>query len=130
MRSRDPLKVLAKLRRIEILEARRVLAERQAALAAAELRRDETAAAPGREAASAEPMQFAAWAPVALAERDRAVAAERHGVGLAKLAREALLVTRLAERQVELILEERQRAAALKQRRRMQMLLDEFAGRR
>ncbi len=133
----DALATLARLRRLEVAEARRHLAERNAALAAAEARHDQARAAPGTEAArpadaasGTGPGDYAAWLPLALAERDRAARAARHSAGMATQARDALAVQRAAERQVELLREQRAAAVALKARRKAQAVLDEFGGRR
>ena len=125
----DPLATLARLRRLEVAEARRNLAERNAALAAAEARLAAARAAPAAEAAATAEFplaDYAAWLPLGLAERERAARAERHSAGLAGMAREALALRRAAERQVELLREEPAAAAALKAKRKAQALLDEF----
>ncbi len=129
----DPLATLARLRRLEVAQARKQLAERNVALAAAEARHDEACAAPGREGAHADaavPADYAAWVPRALAERERAARAAQHSANLAQMARDALALHRTAERQVELLREQQAAAAALKTRRRQQALLDEFGSRR
>lgn len=129
MSRRDPLAVLAKLRRLETLEAHRLLAERQRALQDAERRRDNAVAAPMQEAATAAPDDMAAWVPGALAERERAKLAVRQSANLHELAREGLALRRLAEKQVALLQEEKQRLATLRDRRKVQALLDDLAGR-
>jgi len=126
----DPLATLARLRRLEVAQARKQLAERNAALAAAEARHDAACAAPGREAATAHPADYAAWLPLGLAERERAARAAQHSASLAQMARDALAVQRTAQRQVELLREQQAAAAALKLRRKQQALLDEFGSRR
>jgi hypothetical protein len=135
----DPLATLARLRRLEVAQARKQLAERNAALAAAEARHDVARAAPGREAdaanraasaATAAPADYAAWLPLGLAERERAARAAQHSANLAQMARDALTLHRTAERQVELLREQQAAALALKTRRKQQALLDEFGGRR
>ncbi len=152
----DPLATLARLRRLDVAQARKHLAERNAALAAAEARHDTARAAPGREAAlipgreaalspsreagsipgqeaapeGAAPSDYAAWLPLGLAERERAARAAQHSANLAQQARDALALQRTAERQVELLREQQAAAAALKLRRKQQALLDEFGSRR
>ena len=135
----DPLATLARLRRLEVAQARKQLAERNAALAAAEVRHDAARAAPGREAEAAKcaasaamthPAAYAAWLPLGLAERERAARAAQHSANLVQMARDALAVQRTAERQVELLREQQAAALARKVRRKQQSLLDEFGSRR
>ncbi len=126
----DTLAVLARLRRLEVARAQKLLAERNAALASAEARHAAAEAAPGTEAARAAPADFAAWLPLALAERERAARGAQHSANLAELARDALTLTRLAQRQVELLRAEKARAEAKRAARRDQAALDDLAGRR
>ncbi len=138
----DPLATLARLRRLEVAQARKQLAERNAALAAAEVRHDAARAAPGREAEAAKCAAsaamthpaayaaYAAWLPLGLAERERAARAAQHSANLVQMARDALAVQRTAERQVELLREQQAAALARKVRRKQQSLLDEFGSRR
>jgi flagellar biosynthesis chaperone FliJ len=126
----DPLATLARLRRLEVAQARKQLAERNLALAAAEARHDTARAAPGREAGTAAPADYAAWLPLGLAERERAARAAQHSANQAQMARDALAVQRTAERQVELLREQKAATAVLKARRKAQALLDEFGSRR
>jgi hypothetical protein len=133
--ARDPLAALRRLRSLEVLEARRVLVDRQAALRQAEAAAAEAAARLESEAALAADLpggaaDYAAWVPLGRAACDRQRVASDHAAALAEISRTALAGTRAAENAVEQVLEMRQERAALAAARRDQAMLDEIGGRR
>src|SRR4051794_30169271 len=104
--ARDPLAALRRLRSLEVLEARRLLAERQAALRQAEVAAAEAAARLEVEAALAADLpggaaDYAAWVPLGRAACDRQRAAADRAGALAEFGRTALAGTRAAENAVE-----------------------------
>lgn len=125
----DPLDALNRLRRLETRAARRHLAERLAALGAAEARLLAAEQAPAAEAAVQDPATYGAWLPRAMADRERARLVHRGSERLAEAAREALVAARSAGRAVELLLEHRAAAARAAAARREQALLDDLAAR-
>src|SRR5690349_16236377 len=93
--ARDPLAALRRLRSLEVLEARRVLVDRQAALRQAEVMAAEAAARLDSEAALAAAMpggaaNYAAWIPLGRAARDRQQVASDQAAALAEVSRTAL----------------------------------------
>jgi hypothetical protein len=131
MPSRDPLAVLARLRRLETDQARRLLADRLARGGAATGRAEAAAAALVSEAAATtQPGDYGAWLTRGLAERARA----EHALLLARqeedAARQALAAARSAERAVETLAAERARRAAREALRADQARLDDRAATR
>jgi len=124
--ARDPLEVLARLRRLETRAAQRHLAERLAVLQAAESRLQAATQAPAAEAATDDPAAFGAWLPRALAERERAGLALHQAEASITAAREALAVVRAAERAIEMVQEGRMQAARRARARREQAVLDDM----
>ncbi len=130
------LAALARLRRFETAVARRHVAERVGAAAAAEVRHASAAEALRTEAAIASADEaaggggvalYAAWLPRGLALRDRAAAALRLEERRLEEARAALATARLAERAVEGLAQDRAAAARRLAARRAQQRLDERA---
>ncbi|GGG15958.1 hypothetical protein GCM10010964_00350 [Caldovatus sediminis] len=126
------LVALLRLRRFETAVARRRLAERVGAAAAAEARRDAALEALQAEAAIAAASEdgaahHAAWLPRGLAGRDRAAAALRLEEERLEGARADLAAARRAERAVEVLAQERAAAARRRAARRAQERLDEMA---
>ena len=128
--ARDPLASLARLRRLETAMARRDLAERLGAVAAAEQRQALAIAAIQQEAAGDAPADYARWLPRGLAERDRADRLHKHAEYRLEEAQTALAGARAAERSVEWLQEERAREQRETQERKRQALLDDAAARR
>ncbi|WP_165943502.1 hypothetical protein [Roseicella aquatilis] len=131
----DPLLALRRLRSLEVLDARRALAERQAAVQAAERAAAESEARLGIEAAvaAASPRggaDYAAWAPLGRAARDRSAAASAAAGEQAEAGRLALAGHRAAENAVERLIEMQREAKAVAAKRKFQALLDEIGGRR
>jgi len=126
--ARDPLTVLARLRRLEVEQARRMLASQREERDAAATR-----AAAAEEALRAEadgsPADYAAFLPRGMAERERAAAALRRAQAALELARIALADRRAQERAVEQLAELRAATAQAEAARREQALLDDRAGR-
>lgn len=128
-RRTDLFATLLKLRRAEVEEARRDLADAlaQASAHAADMR--EAFAALDREAAS-DPALYAAWLPWgierALAAAARAEAAEK----AVEAARVALAQARAAERAVEVMAKRRAAEEARRRARKEQAALDEAGQRR
>lgn len=129
---RDPLAVLARLRRIETDRARRLVAERLARESGAEAGHAAacTALVTEREAAAAHPAAHAAWLPRALAARDRTALARDLAVRDTAAARDALAEARAAERALEMLAEARAAEARRAALRAEQARLDAFAARR
>jgi hypothetical protein len=128
--ARDPLLVLARLRRVEADRAKRHLAERLLAQANAERGVDAAREALVAEAAEGEPAAFGAWLPRALAERERAAGHLRLAEQAAAAAREALGTARAAERATELLQEKRAAEERRAAQRRDAAVLDEAAAQR
>ena len=126
--ARDPLTVLARLRRLEVEQARRMLASQREERDAAATR-----AAAAEEALRAEAdgssVDYAAFLPRGMAERERAAAALRRAQAALELARIALADRRAQERAVEQLAELRAATAQAEAARREQALLDDRAGR-
>lgn len=131
MPARDPLAVLARVRRLETDQARRHLAERLARGAAAAARLEAADRAIAAEAAcAAQPADYAAWLVRGRADRARAaglLALEREAE---ETARQALAAARAASRAVELLAEDRAREAARTEARRVQARLDDHVAAR
>lgn len=131
MPARDPLAVLARLRRLETDQARRHLAERLARSATAAARLDAADHAFAAEAGCAAlPADYAAWLVRGRADRARAAGLLALERAAEETARQALADARAAGRAVELLTEERTRAAARKEARRVQARLDDHAATR
>ncbi|MGG5818516.1 flagellar FliJ family protein [Falsiroseomonas sp. HW251] len=126
---RDPLAVLARLRRLEVEQARRILASQQEALSAAAARAAAADAALDAERHGA-PADYAAFLPKGLAERERAAQALRRAQGSLELARMALADRRTRQRAVEMLAEGRANAARRDAARREQLGLDEHVAAR
>jgi hypothetical protein len=126
--ARDALEALARLRRLETVEARRRLAVPLAQEAAAAERLAAAAAALHAEHAP-DGGAWRLWLPRGLAERDRAALA--HGQALARLreAQAGLAACRAAERAVGMLREQRAAEARREALRGEQALLDEAAQR-
>ncbi len=127
--ARDPLAALARLRRLESDEARRVLGEANTRLAVAEARVASAAAALGAEGRPGGEEDYGRWLTRGLAERDRAARTAGFATESAEIARQALAEGRAAERALEQLREARAEAARRKALRRTQSLLDEAAAR-
>ncbi|WP_426958203.1 flagellar FliJ family protein [Muricoccus radiodurans] len=125
---RDPLAVLARLRSVEVLTARRRLAEDLTALSAAQGRVAETGEGIAREAAAATGADYAAWLPRARAARDTAAEDARRRAALVEESVAALGAARAAERAVERLAEQRCAEARREAARRESARLDEAAG--
>lgn len=126
---RDPLTVLARLRRLEVEQARRMLASQQEALTAAHARAAAAETALASEQGS-DPADYAAFLPKGLAEREKAAQAVRRAQASLEVARVALAERRTRERAVELLQAQRDAAARQDAARREQAVLDEAATRR
>ena len=127
--ARDPLAVLARLRRMETEAARRLVGQAVGRVEAAAQR--VTSATVALEAERAEhPLDYGTWLPRGLAARDRALAAGR--ISEAALAESRILLgeARAAERVVETLQEARTEALAKQLGRKAQARLDEAAARR
>lgn len=127
--ARDPLAALARLRRLESDEARRVLGEANTRLAAAEARSASAEAALSAEGTSGGEGDYGRWLPRGLAERDRATRAAGFAVESAEIARQGLVERRAAERALAQMREVRAETACRKALRQAQLLLDEAAAR-
>jgi hypothetical protein len=127
MPARDPLAVLARLRRIETDRARRLLGDRLARTAEAEARAVAASDRLGREraAAAAMPADLGAWLARGLAARDRAAAALAQAAATEATARDALAAARAAECAVETLRAARRVAAAREAARGVQAALDD-----
>jgi flagellar biosynthesis chaperone FliJ len=129
--ARDPLRVLARLRRLEVDQAKRQLAER---LRAHALAGRGVAAAEAALVAEAEvqddPAAFGAWLPRGLAERKRAERGLAHTTLRSEEARSAMTALRAAERAVEAMRDRRAAASSRQATRRDQQRLDELAAQR
>lgn len=128
--ARDPVALLARLRRIEMRRAQRHLAERLAMAGAAEARLAAAEDALPAEAAMDNAAAFGAWLPRALAERDRARLASGQARTLVEESRDVLAAAQVALRAVELFQARRSAAERLADLRREQAALDDLAGRR
>jgi flagellar biosynthesis chaperone FliJ len=130
--ARDPLAALLRLRGLEVTAARREMAARQSALAAAEARMNAARRALGEEAVAAAelPDLYAAWLPAGRAALDSASADARRAQDMAEQARADLAATRGAERAVELLREAQAKATSLRRNRKAQQALDETAAQR
>lgn len=126
---RDPLAALARLRRLETDEARRVLGEANAHLAKAEIRTVSATAALAEEAGPGGEGDYGRWLGRGLAERDRAARAVGFAAESAGIARQGLAERRAAERAIEQLREARAEEARRKIARRAQAQLDEAATR-
>jgi hypothetical protein len=109
MQQRDPLRVLMKLRQLEVSAATRLHAARRLALEQAEGRHAEALAAIDREAGHAVAAGYASWLPVALAEAQRAARAETQQSEKAESARLALTEARCEKERADRLVEARQR---------------------
>lgn len=127
--ARDGLGALARLRRLEVAEARRRMALMLAQEAAAAERLAGAGAALRAEAA-ADATSWRLWLPRGLAERDRAALARDQAAVRRDQAQDALAEARAAERAVELLREQQAAAARRRAARREQALLDDVAQRR
>ena len=127
--ARDPLATLARLRRLESDEARRVLGEAVARLVAAEARAVSAAAALGAEGRPGGEGDYGRWLARGLAERDRAARTAGFAAESTELARQGLAARRAAERALDQLCETRVEATRRKALRRSQALLDEAAAR-
>ncbi len=125
MPAADPLAVLARLRRLETQQARRILAERLARCAAADARAEAAAAAIAREAAVGQSDAFGAWVVRGLAERSRTAHLAEGAAREVQAARAVLGAARAAERVVERLAEERRRVAGRAAARAEQVALDD-----
>ncbi|MDB5372206.1 MAG: hypothetical protein JWP04_848 [Belnapia sp.] len=126
----DPLRSLARLRRLETTEAKRRLGEAFGRLAAADQRVVEAAAALVRETAGAAPDDYATWLRRGLAERDRAALARGLAQSGTAAAQDLLAEARAAERGLETLRQARAKLAARLALRQAQAALDEAASRR
>ena len=126
----DPLATLARLRRFEVAAARRHLAERLAAMAEAESRRDAAAAALAAEAATGDGAAYAAWLPRGRAMRDRTAAALGAEEQRLAAARVGLTAARTAKRVVGTLRDQRAAEARREAEGRAQAAIDEAAARR
>ena len=131
----DPLAALHRLRGLEVLEARRVLADGLAAARQAEAAAAEAAARLEVEAAvaGASPggaADYARWAPVGRAARDHHGAEQARAAATVEVSQATLADTRAAENAVEKLLDLRREIAAATAARRRQALLDEIGIRR
>jgi hypothetical protein len=122
--ARDPLAVLARLRRLEVAQARRDLAIRAAALERAATRIKAADATLDAERAHA-PADYAAFLPRGLAAREDAALAVRRAQAALEVARIALADRRAQERAVEVTLDQRAAAQREERARRNQALLDD-----
>jgi flagellar biosynthesis chaperone FliJ len=127
--ARDPLAVLARLRRLETETARRRLGEAYGRLAGAEARAAEAGAALTRQGTLGLPTDYGTWLTRGLAERDRADRARGFAEATAAAAAASLGEARAAERGLELLREARAERAQQQARRRAQALLDEVGAR-
>jgi flagellar biosynthesis chaperone FliJ len=127
---RDPLAVLARLRRLETEAARRRLGEAYGRLAGAEARVAEAGAALTREGTLALPTDYGTWLARGLAERERADRARGFAEATATAAAASLGEARAAERGLEMLREARAERARQRGQRRAQALLDEAGARR
>jgi flagellar biosynthesis chaperone FliJ len=127
--ARDPLAVLARLRRLEVDQAKRQLAERLRAHALAE-EGLEAAKQALVEEAEHDAAAYGAWLPRGLAERDRAEGHLRLADQATAAAREALTTARAAERAAEMLRERRAEEERREAERRAAASLDEIAAQR
>jgi hypothetical protein len=125
MPARDPLAILARLRRLETDQARRFLAERVGRSAAADEQAEAAVAAIAAEAATSQPDAFGAWLTRGLAARARAAHLAAIAEREAEAARAALADARAGELAVAQLVEARMRAAARAAARAEQAALDD-----
>ena len=133
----DPLESLLKLRRLEVDDARRSLADSQAVERAASDAAEDAIRALADEADAATRLQaddaavdaFAAWLPVGRAAQETAETALLTAKAHSAAARAALALSRAALRAVEVLIAEHaaERQAAMQQQE--QHRLDEIGGR-
>jgi hypothetical protein len=126
----DPLRALARLRRLETDAAKRRLGEAFGRLATAETREDAAAEALRREAAAGDPADYGLWLRRGMAERDRAMLAHGFAETGAATARALLAEARAAERGLEALREARRSALVRRAGRRAQAALDDAGARR
>ncbi len=126
----DPLRALARLRRLETDAAKRRLGEAFGRLASAEAREDAAAEALRREAAAGGPADYGLWLRRGLTEQDRAALSRGFAETAAATARALLAEARAAERGLEALRDARRTAAARLAGRRAQSALDDAAARR
>ncbi len=128
-RRTDPFATLLKLRRAEVEQARRDLADAlaQASAHAADARA--AFAALEREAAS-DPALYAAWLPRGIEQALGAAARAKAAEQAVEAARVALAEARAAERAVEVMAERRAAEQARRRARKEQAMLDEAGQRR
>ncbi|GGC34903.1 hypothetical protein GCM10011504_11630 [Siccirubricoccus deserti] len=127
---RDPLAVLARLRRLETEAARRRLGEAYGRLAGAEERAAGAGAALTREGTLGLPSDYGTWLTRGLAERDRADRARGFAEATATAAAASLGEARAAERGLEMLRKARAERARQRVQRQAQLLLDEAGARR
>ncbi|WP_149540002.1 hypothetical protein [Siccirubricoccus phaeus] len=126
---RDPLAVLARLRKLDTETARRRLGEAYGRLGAAETRAEAATAALTTQAGHGMPADYGTWLTRGLAERDRAQRAVGVAERVATAAAAALGEARAAERGLEKLREARAAAKAKRAVRKAQALLDEAGAR-
>jgi flagellar biosynthesis chaperone FliJ len=131
MAARDPLAVLARLRRLEVDQAKRQLTERLRAHALAEhgVRAAEAALTAEAEVQD-DPAAFGAWLPRGLAERERAQRGLAHAATRSEEARAVMTALRAAGRAVEVVRDRRVANLSRQEARRDQQRLDELAAQR
>jgi hypothetical protein len=127
-RGQDPLAVLARLRGIAVMEARRSLAEEATVRADAE-ERERAAGRALRDEARHAGAEYAAWLPRGLAEREAAGGELRIAEARVAEATAALGDARAAERSVERLAELREEEARRLVQRAEQRALDEAGAR-
>jgi hypothetical protein len=125
--ARDKLAVLARLRRLQVEEARRAMATSRDAASAAALRLHEAEAAIQAEA-EGEPGDYARFLPAGLAARARATTLLHRAEAVQDAMRVALADARAGERAVEQAAQLRATQARQDARAREQAVLDDVVG--
>ncbi len=123
--ARDPLPLMARLRRLEVASAQAALAEARLREADATARAAGAAATLTAEQCDTLGADYAAWLPRGIAARDAALRDATHAESRAAAALAALVGARTAERSVERLAETRAEAARRDGLRRAAIRLEE-----
>lgn len=133
MPARDPLATLRRLRSVQVLAARREVADRLAAAreAGEAEARTRLALASEATASAGAPTDYAAWLPAGRAAQAQSMAALTEASQEADVARAALAAARAAEDATQALIARRRREEERAALRRQQQRLDDLvAGRR
>jgi hypothetical protein len=128
MTNNSSLNSLLRLRSFEILETKRILAERNNELNEAEERLEDAVTALREEAGYADVSDYAAWLQRGLAHRERAKSTIAVAKERVEIARGLMAEARAAERSVEEAILKNKRVEATRIRRKTQISLDDLSG--